>query len=91
MTFRDSGNYSLWCATACPLPEHGLPEKNRLWPAAGKQWHAVCLPRIAKGHLDGIGVGLAAFGLLNPLLAALIHVVSELVFILNSARLLPAV
>jgi heavy metal translocating P-type ATPase len=40
--------------------------------------------------VDGIGVGLAAFGFLNPLLAALIHVVSELVFILNSARLLPA-
>lgn len=41
--------------------------------------------------VDGIGVGLAAFGWLNPLLAALIHVVSELVFILNSARLLPRV
>lgn len=41
--------------------------------------------------VDGIGVGLAAFGFLNPLLAALIHVVSELVFILNSARLLPSV
>ncbi len=40
--------------------------------------------------VDGIGVGLAAFGLLNPLAAALIHVGSELVFILNSARLLPA-
>jgi heavy metal translocating P-type ATPase len=40
--------------------------------------------------VDGIGVGLAAFGFLNPLLAALIHVVSELIFILNSARLLPA-
>jgi Cd2+/Zn2+-exporting ATPase/Cu+-exporting ATPase len=40
--------------------------------------------------VDGVGVGLAAFGMLNPLLAALIHVVSELVFILNSARLLPA-
>ena len=39
--------------------------------------------------VDGIGVGLAAFGLLNPLLAALIHVSSELVFILNSTRLLP--
>lgn len=39
--------------------------------------------------IDGIGVGLAAFGWLNPLLAALIHVVSELVFILNSSRLLP--
>jgi heavy metal translocating P-type ATPase len=39
--------------------------------------------------VDGIGVGLAAFGYLNPLLAALIHVTSELAFILNSARLLP--
>jgi heavy metal translocating P-type ATPase len=41
--------------------------------------------------VDAIGVGLAAFGLLNPLLAAFIHVTSELTFILNSARLLPAV
>jgi len=39
--------------------------------------------------VDGIGVGLAAFGLLNPLLAAFIHVTSGLAFILNSARLLP--
>lgn len=39
--------------------------------------------------VDGAGVGLAAFGLLNPLLAAFIHVASELAFILNSARLLP--
>jgi Cd2+/Zn2+-exporting ATPase/Cu+-exporting ATPase len=34
-------------------------------------------------------VGLAAFGMLNPVLAALIHVSSELLFIGNSARLLP--
>jgi Cd2+/Zn2+-exporting ATPase/Cu+-exporting ATPase len=40
--------------------------------------------------VDTLGIGLAAFGFLNPLLAAGIHVVSELVFILNSARLLPA-
>jgi Cd2+/Zn2+-exporting ATPase/Cu+-exporting ATPase len=39
--------------------------------------------------VDGIGIGLAAMGLLNPLLAAFIHVTSELIFILNSARLLP--
>jgi P-type Cu+ transporter len=39
--------------------------------------------------VDTAGIGLAAFGLLNPLLAAFIHVASELVFILNSARLLP--
>jgi len=39
--------------------------------------------------VDAVGIGLAAFGLLNPLLAAFIHVASELAFILNSARLLP--
>jgi P-type Cu+ transporter len=39
--------------------------------------------------VDAVGVGLAAFGLLDPLLAAFIHVTSELAFILNSARLLP--
>ena len=39
--------------------------------------------------VDTLGIALAAFGLLNPLLAAFIHVASELAFILNSARLLP--
>ena len=39
--------------------------------------------------VDGIGIGLAALGFLNPLLAAFIHVSSEMIFILNSARLLP--
>ncbi len=39
--------------------------------------------------VDTIGVGMAAFGLLNPLLAAFIHVSSELAFILNSTRMLP--
>ncbi len=38
--------------------------------------------------IDAIGIGLAAFGMLNPLIAAAIHVGSELAFILNSARLL---
>jgi Cd2+/Zn2+-exporting ATPase/Cu+-exporting ATPase len=39
--------------------------------------------------VDAIGIVLAGFGYLNPLLAAFIHVASELIFILNSARLLP--
>jgi len=39
--------------------------------------------------VDALGIGLAAFGFLNPLFAAFIHVASELTFILNSARLLP--
>ncbi|HZB92676.1 MAG TPA: cation-translocating P-type ATPase, partial [Stellaceae bacterium] len=40
--------------------------------------------------VDTLGIGLAAAGLLDPLLAAFIHVASEMTFILNSARLLPA-
>lgn len=40
--------------------------------------------------VDSVGIGLAAFGLLNPLLAAFIHVASEMTFVLNSARLVPA-
>src|SRR5207244_1412659 len=39
--------------------------------------------------VDALGIGLAAFGFLNPLFAAFIHVASEMAFILNSARLLP--
>ncbi|MGV8932227.1 MAG: heavy metal translocating P-type ATPase [Luteimonas sp.] len=40
--------------------------------------------------VDVLGIGLAAFGFLNPLIAAFIHVSSEMTFILNSARLLPS-
>ena len=40
--------------------------------------------------VDGLGMGLAAVGALNPLFAAFIHVSSGRAFILNSARLLPA-
>lgn len=38
--------------------------------------------------VDGIGVTLAFLGFLSPLIAAGIHVVSESIFILNSARLI---
>lgn len=41
--------------------------------------------------VDTVGIVLASLGFLNPLLAAFIHVASELVFILNSARLLPGI
>lgn len=37
--------------------------------------------------IDGIGFILAFSGVLNPLLAAFIHVVSEIIFMVNSARL----
>jgi len=40
--------------------------------------------------VDCVGMVLAGLGFLNPLLAAFIHVSSELAFISNSARLIPA-
>ncbi len=39
--------------------------------------------------VDAVGIALASVGFLNPLVAAFIHVSSELAFILNSTRLLP--
>ncbi len=39
--------------------------------------------------VDTIGIVLASVGFLNPLIAAFIHVASEMLFILNSTRLLP--
>jgi P-type E1-E2 ATPase len=55
-----------------------------------RRCHSIIMTNFAGTLLvDGVGVGLATFGLLNPLLAAFIHVTSELAFILNSARLLP--
>jgi heavy metal translocating P-type ATPase len=39
--------------------------------------------------VDLIGMLLAAFGILGPVLAAIVHVGSESAFILNSARLIP--
>jgi len=40
--------------------------------------------------VDALGIVLAASGFLTPLLAAVVHVSSDIVFILNSARLVPA-
>ena len=55
-----------------------------------RRTHAIILQNFA-GTLavDGVGIALAAAGVLTPLVAALIHVTSELVFILNAARLVP--
>lgn len=39
--------------------------------------------------VDAVGVVLATYGLLPPLAPAFVHMASELLFILNSARLLP--
>jgi Cu+-exporting ATPase len=61
-------------------------------PLVARRCHRVIMKSFAGTLLvDAVGVGLAAFGFLNPLLAAFIHVSSELAFILNSARLLPGI
>jgi P-type E1-E2 ATPase len=38
-----------------------------------------------------VGVGLAAFGIITPVIAAFTHLASDLIFILNAARLTPTV
>jgi cation transport ATPase len=38
--------------------------------------------------VDSVGIGLAAAGILTPVMAALIHVSSELLFVLNSVSLI---
>ena len=56
-----------------------------------RQCHRIIMTNFVGTLLvDCIGVGVAAFGLINPMVAAFIHVASELAFILNSARLLPS-
>ena len=55
-----------------------------------RRCHAIIMANfVGTLAVDSVGVLLAALGLLDPVLAALIHVSSELLFILNSARLLP--
>lgn len=39
--------------------------------------------------VDTIGMALAGMGVLSPVLAGIVHVGSELAFILNSTRMLP--
>lgn len=39
--------------------------------------------------IDALGMGFAFFGMMSPLLAAFVHVGSEILFLANSARLLP--
>ena len=53
-----------------------------------RRTHAIILQNFWGTLLvDTAGVALAAVGVLTPVLAALVHVTSEMLFILNSARL----
>lgn len=55
------------------------------------RWCRAVIPQNFYGTLivDALGIALAAVVVINPLLAAFIHVSSELTFILNSTRLPP--
>jgi heavy metal translocating P-type ATPase len=55
-----------------------------------RRTHAIILQNfVGTLAVDGVGIVLAAAGVLTPAVAALVHVTSELVFILNAARLVP--
>jgi len=56
-----------------------------------RRTHAIILANfVGTLVVDGAGIALAAFGHISPMLAAAIHVTSEIAFILNSARLVAA-
>jgi P-type Cu+ transporter len=56
-----------------------------------RRTHGIILQNFAGTLMvDGVGMALAAVGVLTPLSAAVVHVTSELLFVLNSARLVPA-
>jgi P-type E1-E2 ATPase len=55
-----------------------------------RRTHAIIFQNFAgTAIVDGVGIGLAAIGVVTPVMAAAIHVTSALAFILNSARLVP--
>jgi P-type E1-E2 ATPase len=58
--------------------------------AIARRCHRIVLQNFAGTIVvDIVGIALAAAGLLHPVSAAVVHVTSELLFILNSARMLP--
>jgi len=55
-----------------------------------RRTHGIILQNVVGTVIvDGVGIALAAIGVVTPVIAAAIHVTSVLVFILNSARLAP--
>jgi len=56
-----------------------------------RRTHAIILQNLAGTVVvDGVGIALAAIGVVTPVMAAAIYVSSALAFILNSARLTPS-
>ena len=55
-----------------------------------RRTHAIILQNILGTVIvDGVGIALAAIGVVTPIMAAAIHATAALAFILNSARLVP--
>jgi Cu+-exporting ATPase len=55
-----------------------------------RRTHAIILQNVVGTVIiDGVGIVLAAIGVVTPVMAAAVHVTAALVFILNSARLVP--
>jgi P-type E1-E2 ATPase len=55
-----------------------------------RRTHAIILQNLVGTVIvDGVGIALAAIGVVTPVMAAAVHVTSALVSILNSARLMP--
>jgi cation transport ATPase len=71
------------------LIEHDLPafvDTLRL----ARHTHAIILPNgVGTVIVGGVGIALAAIGVVTPIVAVAIHVMAALAFILNSARLVP--
>ncbi len=70
------------------LMTNDLQKISYLVKASKKAYRTISQNFYGTITVDGIGVTLAFLGFLNPLLAAGVHVLSELVFILNSAKLI---
>ena len=70
------------------LMTNDLQKISYLVKASKKAYRTIAQNFYGTIAVDGIGVTLAFLGFLNPLLAAGVHVFSELVFILNSAKLI---
>ncbi len=70
------------------LMTNDLQKISYLVKASKKAYRTISQNFYGTITVDGIGITLAFLGFLNPLLAAGVHVLSELVFILNSAKLI---
>ena len=75
-------------ATDLTLPDSNLMAIVELFRVARQARSTIITNFVGTSLVTAIGVGLASAGILEPIMAALLGVTSELLFLLNSARLL---